>query len=56
MKIDTSDFVAGAAVVVAAIGFYFVGRYHEDYLKEKEANQENQVNPEAPVEEPEVTD
>lgn len=37
MKIDYTDVLAGAAVVAAMVGFYFVGRYHEDYLNEKQA-------------------
>lgn len=35
MKLDMSDAAAVVVVVAAAVGFYFVGRYHEDYLKEK---------------------
>lgn len=35
MKVELSDVLAVGAVVASAVGFYFVGRYHEDYLNEK---------------------
>ncbi len=49
MKIDTSDLVAGVTLIATAVGFYFVGRYHDDYLKEKAATAEA-----TPAEEPAV--
>lgn len=55
MKLDTSDIVAVASVVAAAVGFYFVGRYHEDYLKEKAAQVADDIVEPVVVDEPEQT-
>lgn len=42
MKFDIRDAIAAAAVAASAIGFYVVGRYHEDYLNEKRNAPEEQ--------------
>lgn len=47
MKLDMSDAAAVAVVVASAVGFYFLGRFHEDYLNEK---RENTTQAEPPVE------
>lgn len=53
MKFDLGDLIAAGAVVASAVGFYFVGRYHEDYLNEKRTAQpEAEPTPEAASEEP----
>ena len=35
MKFDFSDLIAVGVIVASAIGFYGVGRYHENYMNEK---------------------
>jgi hypothetical protein len=47
MKFELKDVLAVAGIAVAAVGFYAVGRYHEEYLNEK-----RQANAEVPTEEP----
>lgn len=35
MKIELSDVLAVGGIIASAVGFYAVGRWHEDYLNEK---------------------
>lgn len=55
MKLDMSDAAAVVVVVASAVGFYFVGRYHEDYLKTKAANVVDDIVEPPVVDEPDTT-
>ncbi len=56
MKIDVETAICTTALILTALGFYCIGRYHEEYLKEKHGHTCNTPEEEAKPETPAATE